>query len=148
MRRTNYPAVVAAAVGAFVVSLAWYAVFGSEMMELRGVDPATAVEMGTPVWAMLFVVVQSLVVASMLAYFVARVGIVNLSGAVRLGALTLIWVFPAMILLGSVVHEDVPFMLAAIHAGDWLVKLLLMSVVFCVWPISGRDADKGAAGRD
>jgi hypothetical protein len=25
-----------------------------------------------------------------------------------------------MILLGSVVHEDVPLMLAAIHAGDWL----------------------------
>lgn len=143
MRRTNYLAVVAAAVGAFVVSLVWYAVFGSEMMELRGVDPATAVEMGTPVWAMLFVVVQSLVVASMLAYFAERLGIVNWSGAVRLG--TLIWVFPAMILLGLVVHEDVPFMLAAIHAGDWLVKLLLMSVVLCVWPKSGRDADIGGS---
>jgi hypothetical protein len=41
---------------------------------------------------------------------------------VRLGAL--VWVFPAMILLGSVVHENVSLMLAAIHAGDWMVKLL------------------------
>jgi hypothetical protein len=60
---------------------------------------------------------------------------------VRLGAL--IWVFPAMILLGSVVHENVPLLLAAIHAGDWLVKLLLMSVILGVWrkgPIRRRPA--------
>lgn len=146
MRRMNYLAVLVAAVAAFVVSSVWYTIFGNVWMELRGIDPATAADMGTPAWAMLFVVVQSLVVAFMLAYFVERLGIVNWIGAVRLGAL--IWVFPAAILLGSVVHENVPLMLAAIHAGDWLVKLLLMSVVFCVWPISGRDADKGAAGRD
>jgi hypothetical protein len=45
----------------------------------------------------------------------------------RLGAL--VWMFPASILLGSVIHENVPLALAAIHAGDWLVKLLLMSVI-------------------
>ncbi len=53
----------------------------------------------------------------------------------RLGAL--VWVFPAMILLGSVVHENVPLMLAAIHAGDWLVKLLLMAVIIGVWRKDG-----------
>ena len=42
-----------------------------------------------------------------------------------------------MILLGSVVHEDVPLMLAAIHAGDWLVKLLLMTVILGVWRKGG-----------
>src|ERR687898_274843 len=46
--------------------------------------------------------------------------------------------FPRMILLGSVVHEDVPLMLAAIHAGDWLVKLLLMAVILGVWRNGGR----------
>ena len=106
----------------------WYAVFGGAMMELRGIDPA---DMETPAWAMLFVIVQSLVVAFMLAYFVGHLGIVNWKGAVRLGAL--VWVFPAMILLGSVVHENVPLMLAAIHAGDWLVKLLLIAVIVGVW---------------
>jgi hypothetical protein len=29
-----------------------------------------------------------------------------------------VWIFPASILLGSVVHENVPPALAAIHAGD------------------------------
>ena len=131
MLRTNYVAVVVAAVAAFVASFVWYAVFGNAMMELRGTDPAAAAEMGTPIWAMLFVVFQSLLVASMLAYFVARLGVADWRGAVRLGVL--IWVFPATILLGSVVHENVPLMLAAIHAGDWLTKLLLMSVILGVW---------------
>jgi hypothetical protein len=39
----------------------------------------------------------------------------------------------ATILLGSVVHENVPLMLAAIHAGDRLVKLLLIAVIVSVW---------------
>jgi hypothetical protein len=108
-------------------------------MELSGTDPATAADAATPACTMLFVVVQSLVVAFMLAYFVAHLGIVNWKGAVRLGVL--VWVFPAMILLGSVVHEDVPLMLAAIHAGDWLVKLLLMAVILGLWR-KGRRASK------
>jgi len=108
------------------------------MMELRGIDPATAPVMATPAWTMLFVVVQSLVVAFMLAYFVVHLGIIDWKGAVRLGAL--VWVFPAMILLGSVVHENVPLMLAAIHAGDWLVKLLLMTVILGVWRNGGRGS--------
>jgi hypothetical protein len=54
-----------------------------------------------------------------------------LSGAVGLGAL--LWVFPAAILLGSVVHEGVPLALASIHAGDWLVKLILIAAIVGVW---------------
>jgi hypothetical protein len=138
MLRMNYWAVVAAAVAGFVASLVWYTVFGSAAIELRGIDPATAADMGTPAWTMLFVIAQSLVVAFMLAYFVVQLGVVDWKGAVRLGAL--VWVFPAMILLGSVVHENVPLMLAAIHAGDWLVKLLLMTVILGVWRKGGRGS--------
>ena len=134
--RVSYWAVLAAAAAAFVASSVWYTIFASAWMELRGIDPATAADTGTPVWTMLFVVVQSLVVAFMLAYFVVHLGIVGWKGAVRLGAL--VWVFPAMILLGSVVHENVPLMLATIHAGDWLVKLLLMSIILGVWRQGGR----------
>jgi len=97
MLRMNYLAVVVAAVAAFVASSVWYAVFGSAWMELRGIDPATAADMGTPLWKMLFVVFQSLGVALMLAYFVLHLGIVNWRGAARLAAL--IWVLPTMILL-------------------------------------------------
>ena len=131
MRGKNYLRVAAAAVAAFVASLAWYTVFGGALVELSGADPSTAADTTTPVWAMLFVVAQSLVVASALAYFVSRLGIVDRKAALRLGAL--VWIFPASILLGSVIHENVPPALAAIHAGDWLVKLLLMSVLLGTW---------------
>jgi hypothetical protein len=135
MLRMNYLTVIVAAVAAFVVSLVWYTVFGEEVMELRGIDSANAADTATLAWTVLFVVAQSLVVAFMLAYFGGHLGIIDWKGALRLGAL--VWVFPAMILLGSVVHENVPLMLAAIHAGDWLVKLLLMAVIIGVWRKGG-----------
>jgi hypothetical protein len=127
MRDTNYLRVVAAALAAFVASSAWYTVFGGAMTELRGAGPTTATSAGSLAGTMLFVVAQSLVVALMLAYLVSRLGIADRRAALRLGAL--VWVFPTSILLGSVVHENVPLALAAIHAGDWLAKLLLMSVI-------------------
>jgi Protein of unknown function (DUF1761) len=127
MKGIDILAVVVAAVAAFVASSVWYAVFGSATMELSGVGPAAAADMANPAYTALFVVAQSLVVAFMLAYFVARLGTAGPKDAVRLGFL--VWIFPAMILLGSVVHENVPWMLATIHAGDWLLKLLLMAVI-------------------
>ena len=130
MRGRNYLRAVAAALAAFVASLAWYTVLGGAMVELSGADPST-VPNTAPAWTMLFVVAQSLVVASVLAYLVSRLGIVNWRAALRLGVL--VWIFPASILLGSVVHENVPLALAAIHAGDWLAKLLLMSVILGTW---------------
>jgi hypothetical protein len=125
-RTMNYLAIVVAAGAAFVASAVWYTVFGRTMMEL-----SRAADTGTSVWTMLFVIAQSLVIAFMVAYFVSRVGIGGFAGAAGLGAL--LWIFPAAILLGSVVHEGVPLALAAIHAGDWLVKLLLIGVVVGVW---------------
>jgi hypothetical protein len=45
-----------------------------------------------------------------------------------------VWIgFPVVLLAGSVFHENVPFRLAALHAGDWLVKLLVIAVIVGVW---------------
>jgi hypothetical protein len=143
MRGRNYLRVAASALAAFVASLAWYTVFGGAMVELSGADPSTMSNTATPAWAMLFVVAQSLVVASVLAYFVSRLGIVGRRAALRLGGL--VWIIPASILLGSVVHENVPPALAAIHAGDWLAKLLLMSVILGTWRKGVRAGGVGSS---
>lgn len=34
--------------------------------------------------------------------------------------------FPVVLLTGSVFHEHVPAGLAALHAGDWLIKLVVV----------------------
>jgi hypothetical protein len=45
-----------------------------------------------------------------------------------------VWVaLPVTLLVGSVVWDDVPAALAAIHAGDWLLKLLAVATIVTLW---------------
>lgn len=45
-----------------------------------------------------------------------------------------LWVgFPVVLLVGTVIHENFPPRLAAIHAGDWLVKLLIFTIILSLW---------------
>ena len=65
-------------------------------------------------------------------HVIALAGIVGWLDAVQLG----IWIaigFPVMILVGSVTWDKRPWQLAAIHAGDWIVKTLLMAVILGMW---------------
>ncbi len=81
---------------------------------------------------MLLEIVRNLVLALVLAYFIIHLGITGWQGGVLFGLLA--WIgFPVILLTGSVMWENVPWKLAAIHSGDWLVKLLLMSVILSVW---------------
>ena len=129
----NYLAVVVAAVAAFVVSTVWYIVFGKEMMKLQGVKPGAMADMEKPQpWKILVEIVRSLVVAYVLARFVVLLGVVDWMGAVQLGVW--VWIgFPITLLVGSVIWENIPWKLAAIHAGDWLVKILFIVVILGVW---------------
>ena len=36
-------------------------------------------------------------------------------------------------LIGSVTHETMPAEIAAIHAGYWLAKLLIVAVIAALW---------------
>ena len=90
-------------------------------------DPASP-----PAWKILLELVRSLVVASVLAGLASKLGITEWTDAVLLGLA--MWVgFPVVLLLGSVIWEKVPGKLAAIHAGDWLLKLLVVSIIVSLW---------------
>jgi hypothetical protein len=116
--------VLVAVVVAFILSGIWYAVFGSRLAALheayaqpRSRAATAAVEL-----------VRNLVLALVTAGLVDRVGVSGVAGGLLLGLV--LWVgFPAVILSGSVFHERVPPQLAAIHAGDWLLKLLAVTVI-------------------
>ena|SRR5438105_15010629 len=133
MLRINYLAVVAATLVAFVFSSVWYTVFGEARMKLLGNDPiATADIRRVPTWKKLLEVVRTFVVTLAMAHIMALAGIVGWMDAVQLG----IWIaigFPVMILVGSVTWDRRPWQLAAIHAGDWIVKTLLIAVILGVW---------------
>src|SRR2546422_9534001 len=134
MLRMNYLAIVVAAVAAFVVGAVWYSplLFGKAYMEVRGMDPAAMADMRPRAGELLGELAKNLVVAFVLAHFVVRLGVGDLKGAVQLGLW--VWVgFQAMLLMGAVLHEKMPWMLYAIHAGDALVKTLLMTAILGVW---------------
>ena len=126
----NYLAIGVAVVVAFVASTAWYTVFGAERDRLLGTEGDTSER--PPVWMMLVELVRSFVVAYVLAVLFGLAGVAGFFGAVGLGLL--MWVgFPVVLLVGSVIWDRVPFKLAAIHAGDWLVKLLLIAIIVGLW---------------
>ena len=129
MAGINYLAVIAAAVAALIQGALWYSVlFGSQYLSLRGIDPAAMADMRPPVWEMVFEFVRCLVVAAILAGFLVRLDIASFTGALLL-ALAL-WVgFQAMAILGAVIHEGYSWRLYAIHTGDALVKIVLMSLI-------------------
>ena len=126
----NYLPILVAAVAVFVVSATWYGVLGTQLAEL---NYAYADSGQPPVWKMLAEFARSLVVATVVAGLASEMGIEDWLSAVGLGLV--LWIgFPAIILSGSVLHENVPWKLAAIHAGDWLLKLVVIAVVVGVWP--------------
>lgn len=77
-------AIIVGAVAAFVSSAVWYTLFANPMASLSNTG---STESGTPIWRMLFVIAQSLVIAYMVAYLVSRLGVSGLAGAAGFGGL-------------------------------------------------------------
>jgi hypothetical protein len=123
-RETDLRRVSVAAAAAVAASGAWYAAFGGELARL---DDAYAAP-STPAWVLPVELARSGTVAAAVATLAARSGVTTPQEALGLG-LTLWGAFPVVLLTGSVVHEKVPWRQAAIHAGDWLVKLVLVSAI-------------------
>jgi hypothetical protein len=129
MNDVNFLAVGVATVAAFILSSLWYTVFGRQ---LAGLDDAYADPGAMPAWTVVAELVRSLVVATVLAWLAVSIDITDWAGAVGLGLAA--WIgFPVVLLTGSVIHENVPWKLAAIHAGDWLVKLIVVTVIVSLW---------------
>ena len=130
MREINCLAVVVAAVAAFVLSTAWYITFAKQRAELSG---AAMADMNRPQpIKMLIEIARNIVLAYVLAYLVVRLGVADWPAAIQFGVL--MWIgFPVLLLSGSVMWENVPWKLASIHAGDWLMKILLMVIILSRW---------------
>jgi Protein of unknown function (DUF1761) len=130
MTRINYLALALAVVAAFIASSLWYSplVFGKAFLALSGVAPTAGPD---PVR-----IACELVRTFALAYVIGRlfvlVRIPDWKSALSLGLL--LWVgFPVVLLTGSMLWQDVPWRLAAIHSGDWLVKMLLIALILGMW---------------
>ncbi len=121
-------AVLAAAAAAFAAAGTYYAVFGDQLAELSD----AAAEQPTPPWKLAVELLRCLIVAAVVAGLAAQGEIDEWSGGLLLGLA--LWIgFPFVLWTGAMIHENTPWKLAVIHAGDWLVKLLLVAVIVTVW---------------
>lgn len=129
MTEINYLAVLVVTVAAFIVSSTYYAAFGAQLARLSGTGGA---ETRPPAWKLIVELTRSLAVASVVAGIAVAAGVATWTSAVLLGLAA--WVgFPVVLLTGSVIWENVPWKLAALHAGDWLAKLVAVALVVGLW---------------
>jgi Protein of unknown function (DUF1761) len=135
MVHVNYLAVLVAAIAVFVLGWLWYSplLFFKPWMRARGMDPAVAMAGAKmPAGKLVVELVRCILLAYIIARFVALLGVSNWMGAVHFGFF--LWIgFPVILLTGSVLWDNVPLKVAAIHAGDWLVKLLVIPIIVSVW---------------
>jgi hypothetical protein len=121
--------VALAAVVAFAVSTAWYVALSGV---LRRLGPAYADGQPMSPWTGLLELLRSVVLAVVVGLGCERLA---LDGPPELVAAALVaWVgFPVVLLSGSVLHERVPWRLASVHAGDWLLKLVAVTLIVGQW---------------
>jgi hypothetical protein len=135
MQHVNYLAVLVAGVAVFVLGWLWYSplLFFKPWMRLRGMDPVAAMSGAKmPAGKLLVELVRCLVLAYVIAHFVDRLRVTSWIGAVHFGLF--VWIgFPVILLTGSVLWENISWKVAAIHAGDWLVKMLVIPIIVSHW---------------
>jgi Protein of unknown function (DUF1761) len=130
MPELNWLAILVSAVVVFVVSAVYYVALSGRLSRLS--DAYADTGQRPAISTFIVEVLRSLVVATVVAGLARLIGVADLAGALVLGLA--LWIgFPLMILLGSVVHERVPAALAAIHIGDWLLKLLIIATIVTLW---------------
>ena len=122
-------AVLVATAAAFVLGGTYYAVFGGGLAQ---VSEAAAADREMPPWTLAVEVARCLVLALVVAGLASQGRIDEPAGGLVLGLC--LWIgFPLVLFTGAVVHENTPWKLAAIHLGDWLVKLIAVALIVSAW---------------
>ena len=122
-------AVLAAAVAAFAIGGTYYSVFGEQ---LAAASEVAAAGEQPPPWVLAAELGRCLVLALVVAGLASQGEIDELAGGLALGLA--LWIgFPLVLWTGALIHENTPWRLAAIHAGDWLLKLLAVGALVSVW---------------
>ena len=124
----NVLAVVVGAVVLFVLSTAYYVALTAQLEAARAAasEPTRA---GRPApWKMALEIVRNVVLVAVVAGILSLAGVRDAGPAIVV-ALALWVAFPGVLWTGAVLWEGASPRLAAIHAGDWLLKLIAIALV-------------------
>ncbi|MDB5177029.1 MAG: hypothetical protein JWN75_697 [Candidatus Saccharibacteria bacterium] len=134
MVHINYLAIAVATVLLFIFSAVYYTVLNKKVMALRGIKPGKDGKFKNSMTSDKVIVelLRTYILGLIIAYAIHYLLINNVVEAIYLAFW--LWIgFPVILLAGSVIHENYPKKLAIIHAGDWLVKLVLLTIILTVW---------------
>jgi hypothetical protein len=122
--------VVVAALAVFVASSIWYSALTP--IEARALG-AAAIDRGRPSAPKALVeLLRSVLVGAVVAGVAHAAHLHGVGSTVLLGLA--LWAgFPFVLLTGSMIWDKVPTPTALLHAGDWLLKLVLISVIVGLW---------------
>ena len=134
MIQVNYLVIVIASVVAFLLSALYYFGFNKRIRAIRRAHSAYQTDDESSMSSVKVIVelMRTFVLAVVIAYAGTLLNLWFINQALIVAVW--LWVgFPLIMLVGAVVHEKFPVGLAVIHAGDWLIKLILLCVVFTAW---------------
>ncbi len=130
----NYLALAVATFGSFVFSVLYYMILNRQVVAARASrarnkdDTRTA----TTPNKIIIELIRTFLTGLIVAYAIALLNLLYLDQAILLAVW--LWLgFPVVLLIGMVIHEHFSAKLAVIHAGDWLARLLILSITLTLW---------------
>ena len=124
MKKYTYISILISTITLFVIGAAYYTIFGNELAKYR---MTFANQEFTAINA-LVELLRCIILSFVLVILVSMLGITTWRKALSLSIL--LWVgFPFVLWLGAVNHEKTSIMLAIIHLGDWLIKLIVVTII-------------------
>ena len=128
----NFLAIAVATVVVLVISTVYYIAWSKQLATLSPAYADVEANARPPAWKISVELIRSLVLAAVVAKLSQLLDVVDWTGALQLGLA--LWVgFPIVLWTGAVMWERVHPRLAAIHAGDWLLKILVIVVIVVLW---------------
>jgi hypothetical protein len=127
--KINYWAAIIIGLIAFMLSLLWYSpvLFGKIWEQYRHA-PNTEI----PQWTMVFAPLREFTASLVLAMLIIRLGLRDWRDTA--GVMLLLWfAFHLVGMAGAILWDNMNWKLGAVHAGDWLMKMLFMGITYTIW---------------
>ena len=132
--QVNYLAIAVGVVLAVVFSAVYYFILNKQVVALRATKRSKDEDVRTTATPNKIIIelVRTFVLALVIAYAIQLLNLQQFNQAILISFW--LWIgFPVVFLVGLVTHEHFPGRLAAIHAGDWIAKLLILATILTLW---------------
>lgn len=127
--KVNYWAVLVTGIIAFALSILWYSpVMFGKIWESYRHPPNPSI----PKWTMFFAPFREIIASYVLALLITGIAIRDWRATIKL--MLLLWfAFQAVGMAGAILWDNMQWQPGAVHAGDWLMKMLFMGVALTTW---------------